>query len=299
MAQSTVDSSLYALLNSIIPALDLADCHISPVSGLTGESWRISHSSNTGPNIEWLAREQSVQKTQLGVDRRREHKLLRHVAGSQLAPTIIAADQHWLVVNWLEGDVVTDGQFIELSGNGQLARLLTRLHHLPASGYRLDLRAQLIRYAGLIDSKRRSPSWWRLQQDFLHRPPPQPVKLAPLHMDIHSGNLLATPTGLKLIDWEYAADGDIALEIAALFCSHTGWRGDSDSAARQQVFLQHYCHNELGYHDIGRLSRQVRQWMPWVDYLMLMWFEVRWQQTGNSEFLQWAAPLRQRFNLSF
>lgn len=299
MAQSNADSSLHALIESIRPAVKIADCHISPVSGLTGESWRITLASNTGQSIDWLAREQSIQKTQLGVDRRRERKLLRHVAGRHLAPTIIAANQHWLVVNWLEGDVVTDEQFIELSGNGQLAQLLARVHHLPASGYRLDLRAQLIRYARQIDPKRRSPSWLRLHQDFLRRPQPQPVKLAPLHMDIHSGNLLATSTGLKLIDWEYAADGDIALDIAALFCSHKGLRGDGGSVAQQQAFLHHYCHNEQGYHDIDRLSRQIQQWLPWIDYLMLMWFEVRWQQTGDSEFLQWAAPLRQRFNLSF
>ncbi|HFD7930322.1 TPA: thiamine kinase [Yersinia enterocolitica] len=306
MAQLSADPSLYALIERIKPSVDItpdgfihaanfikADWHISPVSGLTGESWRISYPSNTTANINWLAREQSVQKTQLGVDRRRERKLLRHVAGHHLAPTIIAANQHWLVVNWLEGDVVTNTQFIELSNNGQLAQLLTRLHHLPASGYRLDLRAQLIRYAGQIDTKRLSPSWLRLHQHFLRRSPPQPVKLAPLHMDIHPGNLLATPSGLKLIDWEYAADGDIALDIAALF------RGNGWSAPQQQTFLQHYCQNEQGYPDIDRLSRQIQRWVPWVDYLMLMWFEVRWQQTGDSEFLQWTVPLRQRFNLSF
>lgn len=66
-----------------------------------------------------------------------------------------------------------------------------------------------------------------------------------------------------------------------------------------RLFLQDYCNNEHGYHDIARLSRQIQQWLPWVDYLMLMWFEVRWQQTADPIFLAWAAPLRQRFNLSF
>ncbi|CNI33225.1 thiamine kinase [Yersinia pekkanenii] len=293
MAQSSADPSLFALIASINPAIKIAGCHISPVSGLTGESWRISHSSNTGPNIDWLAREQSMQKSQLGVNRRRERKLLRHVAGSHLSPGIIAADQHWLVVNWLEGDVVTDAQFIELSSNGRLAQLLSRLHHLPASGYRFDLRAQLIRYGQLIDPTRGSPAWLRLQRRFLRRPLPQVLKLAPLHMDIHPGNLLTTATGLKLIDWEYAADGDIALDIAALF------RGNHWSASQQQVFLQHYCCSEQGYHDIKRLSRQIQRWLPWIDYLMLMWFELRWRQTGDATFLRWGAPLRQRFNLPF
>ncbi|WP_145592893.1 thiamine kinase [Yersinia bercovieri] len=293
MAQSSADPALHALIESINPAVKIADYQISPVSGLTGESWRI-----TAANIDWLAREQSMQKMQLGVNRRRERKLLRHVAGSDLSPVAIAANPHWLVVNWLQGDVVTDAQFIELSNNGKLAQLLARLHYLPASGYRLDLRGQLIRYGNLIDPARRTPGWLRLQQDFLRKAQPQPIKLAPLHMDIHPGNLLITTTGLKLIDWEYAADGDIALDIAALF------RGNNWSQSQQQTFLQHYCGGEHGgggngYHDITALARQIQRWLPWIDYLMLMWFEVRWQQTGDSAFLQWAAPLRQRFNLFF
>ncbi len=95
-------------------------------------------------------------------------------------------------------------------------------------------------------------------------------------MDIHPGNLLTTGEELRLIDWEYAADGDIALDIAALFRSN-GW-----SAEQQQRFLQHYAHQ--GYRDVARLQAQVRRWLPWVDYLMLLWFEVRWQQSGDVEF---------------
>lgn len=288
MALSSADLSLHALIACINPAAKTVGCHISPVSGLTGESWRI-----TAANIDWLAREQSAQKSQLGVNRRRERKLLHHVAPSYLSPVVMGANRQWLVVNWLEGDVVTGAQFIDLLNNGELAQLLSCLHRLPASGYRLDLHAQLIRYARLIDPKRRSPDWLRLQRGFIRTAQPQALKLAPLHMDIHPGNLLTTADGLKLIDWEYAADGDIALDIAALFC------GNNWPVARQQVFLQHYCRSEHGYHDIERLSRQIQRWLPWVNYLMLMWFEVRWQQTNDETFLQWAAPLRQRFNLSF
>ncbi|WET14007.1 thiamine kinase [Yersinia intermedia] len=288
MARFSADPSLYAFIGSINPAMKIADYHFSPVAGLTGESWRI-----TAPNIDWLARQQSVAKRQLGVNRRRERKLLRHVANQHFSPAIIAADQHWLVVNWLEGDVVTNEQFVELSDNGQLPQLLARLHHLTASGYRLDLRGQIARYGLLIDPTRHSPAWLRLQHDFLRCALPQPVKLATLHMDVHPGNVLMAPTGLKLIDWEYAADGDIALDIAALF------RSNNWPLPQQHIFLQHYCASEQGYHDINRLSRQIPRWLPWIDYLMLMWFEVRWQQTGDEVFLQWASPLRQRFNLSF
>ncbi len=43
------------------------------------------------------------------------------------------------------------------------------------------------------------------------------MRLAPLHMDVHAGNIVHTAGGLRLIDWEYAGDGDIALELAAVW----------------------------------------------------------------------------------
>jgi thiamine kinase len=60
--------------------------------------------------------------------------------------------------------------------------------------------------------------------------------------------------------------------------------------------LQHYARQ--GYHDVARLQAQVQRWLPWVDYLMLLWFEVRWQQSGDVEFLRWGAALRRQFCLS-
>lgn len=36
-------------------------------------------------------------------------------------------------------------------------------------------------------------------------------------MDVHGDNIVLTSAGLKLIDWEYAGDGDIALELAAVW----------------------------------------------------------------------------------
>ncbi|VEA64998.1 Thiamine kinase [Serratia plymuthica] len=154
----------------------------------------------------------------------------------------------------------------------------------------MNLHRQFVRYWQQLDRRRLTPAWLRLHQRFLQTSQPSPLKIAPLHMDIHPGNLIAQGEGVRLIDWEYAADGDIALEIAALF------RGNAWSVANQLVFLQHYVHE--GYHDLPLLSIQVQRWLPWVDYLMLLWFEVRWQQTGDSEFLRWGAVQRRRFCLS-
>ncbi|HFK7184459.1 TPA: phosphotransferase [Serratia odorifera] len=284
MATSNANAELRTLLQTRLPAVKTAGCRFSPVQGLTGESWRIE-----GEGICLLARQQTPDKSVLGVSRQREARLLRRSAVT-LGPTVVAQNARWIIVEWLEGDVVTETAFDQLRQNGGLARLTAGLHQRPLSGYRLDLPRRYQHYWQHLDRRRITPAWLRLQQRFLHAAAPQPLKLAPLHMDIHPDNMIAQPQRVRLIDWEYAADGDVALELAAMF-RFNAWSGE-----QCQQFIEQYV--QYGYHDARRLTSQISHWLPWVDYLMLMWFEVRWQQSGESEFLRWAAALRQRFCLS-
>jgi thiamine kinase len=263
------------------PAVKTAGCHFEPVAGLTGESWRV-----TSDGLDLLARLQSTDKARLGVSRRREFTVLQRMRSLRIAPVAYHMGREWLLVEWLPGKVLSTEQFTAEAGNGELAALVALLHRQRPSGYPLDLRQQFERYWQAIDRRHLSPRWLHLQRDFLRQKPPVALKVAPLHMDIHAGNLLRSPHGLQLIDWEYAADGDIALELAALF------RGNCWSMSQQQVFLRDYCQNSANISPVT-LQRQIARWTPWVDYLMLLWFEVRWQQTKDTRYTEWAAPLRQ------
>lgn len=282
MAPLKTEAELQHLLQSQLPAVKTAGFRFSPVAGLSGESWRIS-----GEGLQLLARRERAANTVFGVNRRREANVLRRCGGG-LGPRVMAQNHRWLVVEWLVGDVVTEAQFAQLADNGRLAAGIAQLHHRPLCGYHLNLQQQFARYWQFVDRRRVTPGWLRLQQRFLHARPPRPLHLAPLHMDIHPGNLVLDGERLRLIDWEYAADGDIALELAALFYSNR-W-----SPERQQRFLQHYAHR----YPLPQLRQQIRRWQPWVEYLMLLWFEVRWQQSGDRTFLHWSAAQRQRFCLS-
>lgn len=284
MAPLHTEAALRTLIENELPAVKTAGCRFSPVQGLTGESWRIE-----GEGVQLLARRQSREKSALGVSRRREARVLRR-SGKGIGPQVLAQNNQWIILQWLDGDVVTEATFSRLNEHGDLAALMAGLHRQPPSGYPLDLHQQFARYWQQLDRRRVTPAWLRLHQRFQHRRTPTPLKLAPLHMDIHPGNAIARGESLRLIDWEYAADGDIALDIAALFC------GNAWSPARRLRFLQHYA--RIGYADLPLLSAQVQRWLPWVDYLMLLWFEVRWQQTGDPEFLRWGAVLHRRFCLT-
>lgn len=284
MATSNTEIQLRRLLNNRLPAVNTAGCRFSQVQGLTGESWRIE-----GHNLQLLARQQTAEKRALGVSRRREGRVLNR-SGQGIGPQVVLQHPDWLIVEWLAGEMVDETAFAALNASGELAAFIARLHKQKCSGYRLNLQQQFAGYWQQIDSQRLTPAWLGWQQYFMQCKMPSPLMLAPLHMDVHAGNLLAQGDRLRLIDWEYAADGDIALELAALF------RFNQFSTADQQRFLNAYT--GLGYKDLPGLVAQVQRWLPWVDYLMLMWFEVRWQQCRDPAFLRWGAALYRRFCLS-
>ncbi|MGC6386508.1 phosphotransferase [Ewingella sp. S1.OA.A_B6] len=266
------------LIAQKFPAAFSAGFCLSQVAGLSGESWKIETRERN-----WLARIQSPARTALGVERQREKEILQRVAHLNIAPRVKLYSPPWLVVEWLEGHSC-EGHPVEIV---PLAELLARLHQVPPHGYLLQLKQQFSLHWQQIDRRRLSPRWLRLQHRFMRQSLPVPLKMAVIHMDVHPGNLITSEQGLQLIDWEYAAGGDIALELATLF------RGNNWLAEQQQRFLAGYC-AAGGYRDVSVLQRQIHRWLPWVDYMMLMWFEVRWHQTGDKTYSDWAQPLRER-----
>ncbi|AEW44592.1 thiamine kinase [Serratia symbiotica str. 'Cinara cedri'] len=275
-------TELQKLLNTSLPTVNTLNCRFSLVRGLTGESWRI----DIAEGISVLAHQQTAAKKILGISSKRNAKLL-HSCGSKLGPKVLAHNNHWIIVEWLPGKNVTSKVFEDLNKSGELAAIIAELHRRPLSGHRLHMQQQFANYWQQLDKRRLTPYWLRYQQHFLKITPPTPLKLSPLHMDIHPGNIIIGDTGLRLIDWEYAADGDIALDIAVLFRSNN-WTDN-----QQKSFLQHYT--KYGYPDKVRLCAQIKYWLPWVDYLIFMWLETRWQQSGNDIFLNLGTLLRKHF----
>lgn len=103
------------------------------------------------------------------------------------------------------------------------------------------------------------------------------MRLGPLHMDVHGDNIVHTASGLRLIDWEYAGDGDIALELAAVWVA--------DESQHRELVNAYARHAHI---DPNVLWRQIRQWQPRILMLKAGWFEYRWQQTGDRQFIRLA-----------
>ncbi|MEZ3498237.1 thiamine kinase [Pantoea sp. KPR_PJ] len=240
---------------------------LTPLQGLTGQSSKLETRQGT-----FIVRPAPPLPIPF-VDRQREARLLRKLSSSGLTPRPIVGDAGLLVLPWQAGESLSPQAFHQRSR--EVVVLLLRLHRQPLTGYRLCLLPLLERYWQLC--RQRQAGWQRALRQLQRVGEPRPLRLAPLHMDVHSGNLIANAQGLHLIDWEYAADGDVALELAALCASdpdrHDRWLESYAQAARLSTV---------------QLTYQVARWQPWLRLLMASWYQLRAEQSSDEQLLQLA-----------
>ncbi len=270
------DPALNRLIALQFPAAQSAGSFF-PLSGLTGLTAKIELGET-----RLLARRQHSLMPVPGVDRRREYHILRKLAASGLAPAVRGYADGWLLLDWQPGENVP-GLASYLT---PLIRYVVRLHQQPLSGYRLAVLKLLEQYWLSSRADRRHHGWLKMLRRLQRQGEPKPLRLALLHMDIHPGNLLIYQDELKLIDWEYASDGDVALELAAIVT------GNKLSENQQSRLTEHYA--SMQRLEIGALRRQMQRWQPWLRLLIASWYELRWQQCGDEMFYTLAENAWQR-----
>ncbi len=199
---------------------------------------------------------------------RRQLRALQRLP-ADIVPTPHFYAEGWMAVDYLAGEIKS-----VLPDPPRLAALLYHLHRQRRLGWRIALLPLLEQYWQQSSPDRRSPFWLAQLRRLRKAGEPRPLRLAPLHMDVHAGNIVHTSAGERLIDWEYAGDGDVALELAAV------WTADD---AERQALIAAYA--QAAQLNERLLVRQVKRWRPWVLMLMAGWFELRYQKTNDKYFI--------------
>ncbi|WP_437888034.1 thiamine kinase [Phytobacter sp. V91] len=230
------------------------------LTGLSGGSCLISD------GVHRLVLRQRHQSTSSPF--RRQYRALKKLPDT-LAPKPGNWLGEWMTVAFIAGDVQE-----HLPAARELAALLHGLHRQPLFGWRISLLPLLEQYWLKCEPARRTPFWLRHLQKMRRQGEPGTLRLAPLHMDVHAGNLVRGDAGLRLIDWEYAGDGDVALELASVWVDNQAQRDELTAEYARQTGM-----------DADELRQQVLRWRPWVLMLMAGWYECRWKQTGDGQFI--------------
>nr|WP_282563996.1 phosphotransferase [Providencia rettgeri] len=269
----------------------MRDWKISSLTGLSGGSYLLQ-CFLPGSEVKLIARADGTAQTALYVNRKKEARILQQLRAFSFMPKVIGRNSQWLLLGWCEGQHPDNKAFLLPSFQCELANIVAQLHRAPLLGYRLQLCDEISHYGYLIDKKRFSPRWKKLHRHFTSADFPKTLKLAPAHMDIHAKNIVCTSAGrLMLLDWEYAANTDIAFSLETYF----QFNGLSD--IQRDFFLTQYCDIHGAYRDKQQLAESCQLWAPWVKYMTLMWYEVQWHESQSSDFLLHSQPLRQYFGL--
>jgi len=205
----------------------------------------------------------------LGVDRHAEQKVLACAERLGIAAPVLHCDPG-------RGTLVTDyieSRALRIEGIGAervidaLATALHRLHAEPLDIPAVNIADRIRGYARELQSNpRRWPRARRLltscrlvmEQYRFGR------KLSALcHNDLVAPNILETPVGIRILDWEYAARGDPFFDLATL-CEDQGL----NSLDRQQLLL---AYGEIGDAAIERLYRT----RVLYRLLSVLWFLLR------------------------
>ena len=254
------ETSLESVIARYLPAADAAGC-ISVLEGLSGTSFCVKTPRG------WFNARKLPEQQLPGLSLHRYHKILKQLPPG-IAPQPYALVEGWLLSHWLEGEPWSG----PLPAT-ELAGLLHLLHRQPLFGWRVRIAPLLSYYWQQSSPARRTAYWLSTLKHLLAVKEPRPLRLAPLHMDVHAGNIIQQPQRLGLIDWEYAGDGDIGLELTTVLASNP--IADDD-------FLSRYA--QLAHLERAELSCQVTRWQPWVKLLVASWYECRWQQTHQPQF---------------
>ncbi|MCT4717389.1 thiamine kinase [Enterobacteriaceae bacterium H18W14] len=255
------NDSLHKVIAHYLPAAQAAGC-FSALEGLSGGSLHFKIGER-----EYTARRQ-LSSPLPGVSLKRHYRALTRLPAG-IGPTPVCLADGWLIVEWLAGEVKSEPACARALGS-----LLYHLHRQHCFGWRICLLPLLEYYWQNASPARRTPYWLRRLKSMKHSGEPKPLRLAPVHMDVHAGNLVYQHNEIKLIDWEYAGDADIALELAA-------------TLAANNINGDELLHAYAGFSkiDLKTLQRQVTRWRPWVMMLMASWYECRWRQTQDRTFL--------------
>lgn len=214
----------------------------------------------------------------LGIDRHQEWRLYRQAAQAGLAPPCLFADpgRGILLLEWCDEPSWAECSPQQAEATAALAQLLVRLHRLPRPKVHMAVRPHAERYRHQL---LRIPDWLlTLERPLLACHEPDECRYA-CHHDLNPANLLGPRPWV--VDWEYGAAGHPGFELASILRTH-GWseeRGDELEA----------CYLAAG----GSCSElRFRPFLPWVDYIALLWALVR-QQQGEA-MSHWIDSYRQR-----
>ncbi|MCM0147170.1 phosphotransferase [Photobacterium galatheae] len=233
--------------------------------GLSNRCWQLtlkpassfSSCANTDNTLLAVWRPVSPASLAFGVDRNHEYQILSAIQHTGLSPAPVARTDSGILVAWIEGET-----FKQPPSMKELMAVQTQVHRLPVPKWRLEVQQRAEHYLKSVHPKDRHAGFERVCDKFFRQIPKSRFTETCCHHDLGYYNLIRQSDGRVLvIDWEYAAAGDPMLDLALTIQANSLNVRQAANAYAQQ----------MGY-DAEDVSEAVLQWLPWCDFLAMLWY---------------------------
>ncbi|MDP8032740.1 phosphotransferase [Pasteurella atlantica] len=213
----------------------------------------------------YILHQQSERATNLGINYGLEWQILNTITPLNIAPNVLYHNQHFTILSYIQGAEVTQFTLPLLS---QLAQHLAKLHQFN------DPQAvRFLQKFANFDIVERCHFLYKqltLQQkqciDISILKPIKPFAKSICHHDLHLGNFIENDGQLFLIDWEYAAVSDPALDIALFF------NANELTIEQKNYFFDYYL--VLTKFNQQAFKSKINEYQIVVNLLNQVWEEV-------------------------
>lgn len=250
-----------------------------PLSGgLSNRCWRLKVHMGTFTSLVW--RPIAASARAFGVSRDHEYQVLAQIAPRGIAPKPAYLLEHGLLVEWIEGEDVGH----ELSDT-DLLKLQADIHALPLPHWRLDVQQKAAHYWQFIPQHHKTSELTSIFRHFQSQQLISRFADTCCHHDLGRYNIIRAVDGRdRVIDWEYAAAGDPSLDLALTI---------NANGLEPNRAVKMYCQHR-GIRNQQPWSDAVADWLPWCDYLAMLWFFVGAETWQDTTYLESAHPLQQK-----
>ena len=251
---------------------------VSPLlAGLTNSNWllEIENAKSNGIAQQYIIRINATNNLALKLNRESEWDMHQTISRYDICPAFLYRDPqdiYWirpfLKTHTLQKTLVNDSSFIDTAFLIKVAKLFSTIHKIPTSNTwpKIHFLELIDHYWQQIEPQLNLPCSGSAQQLLSIRKTLDSQLKGPnftpclCHMDPNPSNWIINDQYVHLIDWEYAALGNKAWDLAGFI--------DSCQLNQQQVnvLLSHY--KEADASQLKMASRQMK-------YLSALWFYVQ------------------------
>jgi len=245
----------------------------------------------------------------LAIDRTNELHNTRAAAETGIGARVVhALPEHGVIVlEWIDGQTMTNETFAESGMAARVAASLRRLHAGPRFLHDFNMFRLTERYLRVVEARRIPiPAGYRERLDQLPEVEgalrARALPVVPCHNDLLAENYLDDGTDLRIVDYEYSGNGDPTFELGNT-CQELGWDDARVGSLCAAYFgaatpaLLARMHLNMIMSDVGwTLWAAIQARISTIDFDFRAWAEERWARAAagldSDELARWLRDVR-------